>query len=71
MQTVTLSVADEVKAFSDALAALASDIKAGKAVAAILADVVPGLLAGSSGIAAIGADIKLPDNQAYVGYALL
>lgn len=70
MQTVQLSVADEVKALADALAALAGDIKAKKPVASIIADVLPALLPAAAGFQSLGADMAAVDNQTYVAYAL-
>jgi hypothetical protein len=70
MQQVSLQVADEIKALGDALALLIGDIKAGKPAAGIAADVLPALLPAISGLQAIGLDIKLPENQVYIIYAL-
>lgn len=70
MQVVQLNVADEVKALGDALAIIVLDVKAKKGVAQIATDALPGLLAAIGGMANIGADIKLVDNQVYLIKAL-
>lgn len=66
MQQVQLNVDDEMKAAGDALSLLIIDIKAGKAIAAIAGDVLPGLIAAIGGYANMGADIKKVDNQVYI-----
>lgn len=70
MQTVQLSVDDEVKAAGDALKVLIIDIKAKKPIAQIAADALPGLLAAAGGFQNLGADIKKPDNEAYLAKCL-
>lgn len=70
MQQVTLQVADEVKALGDALAALAADIKAQKATAQIVSDILPGFLIAAGSYQNLAADMKTVDDQAYVAYAL-
>jgi hypothetical protein len=66
MQAVQLSVSDEVKALADSLGLLITDLKAGKGVAAVAADVLPSLLSGISQYQSLGADAKAVDNQAYI-----
>lgn len=66
MQSVPLSVDDEVKSLGDALSMLVSDIKAKKGTAAIIGDALPLLMSAVAGYAAIGADIKKLDNQVYL-----
>lgn len=66
MQAVQLNVSDEMKALGDALGQLIGDIKAKKSVAQIAADVLPGLLVAVGGMSAMGADIKLVDNQVFL-----
>lgn len=66
MQQVQLQVDDEMKAAGDALGLLIADIKAGKTVAQIAADVLPGLVSAVGGYASMATDIKKPDNQLYL-----
>ena len=70
MQQVQLNVSDEFKAAGDAIAALVSDIKASKATAAIVSDVLPLLVSAVGGYANFAADIKIADNQTYLAYAI-
>ena len=70
MQEVQLMVADEVKALGDSLGMLIADIKAGKGLAAIVADVLPGLLSAVGGYADVPADMKSVDNQIYLARIL-
>ncbi len=70
MQAVQLNVADEVKALGDALQALIADLKAKKSIAQIGADILPALLSGIGGVANIGADLNLADNDAYLARAI-
>lgn len=75
MQQVQLSVADEVKALGDAVIAEIADVKAKKGAAVYMADATPALLSLAGNYANIGADLKSPDDLAYlvrcVGQALL
>lgn len=66
MQSVQLQVDDEIKAMGDALKSLIVDIKAKKSVAVIAADALPNLIAAAAGFANFTADIKKPDDEAYL-----
>lgn len=66
MQQVTIMVDDEFKAAGDAIGALITDIKAGKSVEQISADVLPSLLPAISSYANFASDVKKPWNQAYL-----
>ncbi len=66
MQPVQLSVDDEVKGLGDSLKALIVDIKAKKSAMQITTDVLPGVIAGVTGISTLGADLKKVDNQVYL-----
>lgn len=70
MQPVQLQVDDEVKALGDSLQALIVDIKAKKATAAIVSDVLPGVIAAVGGFQALGADLKKVDNQVYLARSI-
>lgn len=70
MQTKTLNVADEIAALGDALQALIGDIVAKKSVAQITTDVLPNVIAAVSGYSAIGTDIALADDDAYLVRAI-
>lgn len=71
MQSVSLSVDDEFKAMGDALAGLIADIKGGKTVIQDLTDAVQSLIPAVSAIGSMSVDVKKPDNQAYIAYALM
>ena len=66
MQTVSLQVADEIKALGDALQVLIADIIAKKSVTAIAADALPNLMGAVSGYQNMVADIQLADDEAYL-----
>lgn len=66
MQTVQLSVADEVKALGDAVAQEVADIKAKKGIAVYIGDFMPALLSLASNYQNLGNDIKQPDDIAYL-----
>lgn len=66
MKTVTLQVDDEVSALVDLVAVEVADIKAKKGAAAEIADAIPSLLALASGYQKLGADVKSPDDIAYL-----
>ncbi len=70
MQTVQLSVDEEIKSVGDAIKVLIMDIVAKKSIAVITADALPGLLSAISGFQVIGADIKKVDNQVYLAKCL-
>ncbi len=67
MKQVTLNVADECVALGDTLKALIADVKAGKGAAAIAADVLPNVMGAIGGYSSLAADLKLADDQAYIG----
>lgn len=70
MQQVILNVDSEFKAAGDLIYTLIKDIKAGKNVAEIAADVLPTLMIAVSGYSAFAADVKKVDNQVYLVKAL-
>jgi hypothetical protein len=72
MQSVQLNVADECKNLGDAIAAVIKQAKVpGSTLIQDAEAALPPLLAAAASIANIGADIKLPENQAYIIYAVL
>jgi len=66
MQQVTLNVADEVKALGDAIGVEVADIKAKKGVAVYVSDLMPALVSLAGSYQALPADIKQPDDIAYL-----
>ncbi len=66
MQTVPLSVDDEMKAVGDAFKVLIVDIMAKKGIATITTDALPLLLSAIGGLQSMGVDIRKVDNQVYL-----
>lgn len=66
MKSVTLQVDDEVAALGDLIVKEAADIKAKTGVVAELTDAVPALIAVAGAYQKLGADVKSPDDLAYL-----
>ena len=71
MQPITLNVSPEFVALGTAITGVISDIKAGKTVAQDIEDAVTALIGAVGSVAAVGNDIKAPENQAYLAYCFL
>lgn len=67
---VTISVQPEIQAILDPLVKLAQDLKAKAPAASLMGDGAPILLALMTGYAALSADLKSAEAQAYLGYSL-
>lgn len=63
--------APEVQDLASALADVLAALKAGSGALAAAESALPDLLAASQSISNIGADIKKPENQAYLAWAIL
>ncbi len=66
MKSVTLQVDDEIAALGDLLIQEVADIKASKGVAVELSDAVPAVIALAGSYQKLGADLKSPDDIAYL-----
>lgn len=66
MKSVTLSVDDEVAALGDLVAQEVADIKAAKGIAVELTDAIPAVLQLATNYQKLGADVKNPDDLAYL-----
>lgn len=70
MRTVTLNVDDEVGALGDLVIQEAADIKAAKGIVVELTDAVPAVLSMATNYSKLGADVKSPDDIAYLARCL-
>lgn len=66
MQTVQLSVSDEIMALGAAVSGLITDIKAGKTAVQDVEDAFASLVGALASLSKISTDIKAPSNQAYL-----
>ncbi len=66
MKTVTLNVDDEIAALGDLVVLEIADIKAKKGVATYLTDAIPAVITMAGNYQKIGADLKSPDDIAYL-----
>lgn len=71
MAQIELLVDDEFKAAGDLLALLVKDLKAGKGVAELTADVLPQLIAVIGAYSKLAEDVKKVDNQVYLLKSLM
>ena len=60
----------EVKALTSALADVLSSLKQGQGALAAAQAALPDLIAAAGNVANIGANIKLPHNQAYIAWGI-
>lgn len=66
MESIVLMVDSEIKALGETLVSEIADIKAKKGLAIYLSDASPALLSLAANYSKVGADIKKPDDIAYL-----
>lgn len=66
MKTITLQVDDEVAALGDLVVQEIADIKAKKGIAVELTDAIPAAISLAGSYQKLGADLKNPDDIAYL-----
>ncbi len=71
MQTETLAVSDEFAAFGAALGGVIAGIKAKDPLMTDVTAFLTPLAAAIPAMGSVGADIKLPENQAFLIYSIL
>jgi hypothetical protein len=64
------AAAPEVVGLGSALAAVITSVKSGGTIVQDISVAVEGLSAAAAGFSAIGDDVKKPENQAYLAWAI-